>query len=83
LLAKTKAIYNDKQSKIDYYNEGGTLKGYIGEPSTFNDILDAVFFDELSQMTNEEILDRYNSNITPDERLTILRYAKSLQPKSE
>jgi|TARA_R100000479_G_scaffold120600_1_gene61884 hypothetical protein len=83
LLAKTKAIYNDKQSKIDYYNESGTLKGYVGEASTFNDILDAVFFDELSQMTNEEILDRYNSDITSDERLTILRYAKSLQPTSE
>jgi len=83
LLAKTKAIYNDKQTKIDYYNENDTLKGHVGEPSSFDDILDAVFFDELGQLTNEEIVERYKAAPTTEERLTILRYAKSLQQETK
>lgn len=83
LLAKTKSIYNDKQSQIDYYNESGTLKGYVGEPATFDDILDAVFFDELKQLSNEDIIKRYKDAPTTEERLSILRFAQSLEQQSK
>lgn len=83
LLAKTKAIYVEKQNKADFYSKAGTLKGYVGETTTFDDILDAVFFDELSGMTNEEIMDRYKKAPTQDERNTILRYAQSLKDAGE
>lgn len=79
LLAKTKAIYVEKQNKADFYSKAGTLKGYVGETTTFDDILDSVFFDELSGMTNEDIMERYKKAPTQDERNTILRYAQSLK----
>lgn len=83
LLAKTKSIYNDKQSQIDYYNETGTLKGYASEPSTFDDILDAVFFSELQQSTDKEIIQKYKDAATLEERQSILRYAQSLKKEGE
>jgi hypothetical protein len=83
LLAKIKAIYVEKQNKADYYSKAGTLKGYVGETSTFDSILDSVFFDELSGMTNEEIIERYKKAPTQDERSSILRYAQSLKNAGE
>ena len=83
LLAKTKAIYVEKQNKADYYSKAGTLKDYVGETTTFDDILDSVFFDELSGMTNEDIMERYKKAPTQDERNTILRYAQSLKDAGE
>jgi len=83
LLAKIKAIYVEKQNKADYYSKAGTLKGYVGETSTFDSILDSVFFDELSGMTNEEVMERYKKAPTQDERNSILRYAQSLKNAGE
>ena len=83
LLAKTKSIYNDKQSQIDYYDETGSLKGYNPEPSTVDDILDSIFFSELQQLTDEQIIQKFKDAATFDERQSILRYAQSLQKKGE
>ena len=83
LLAKTKAIYNDKQKEADFYNTEGTLKGYVRDTPTFNDLLDSIFFDELKQLTNEQISKRYIDAPTTEERLSILRYAQSLQQTGE
>jgi len=79
LLAKTKSIYNGKQSEMDFYTDTGTLKGYVGETSSFDDVLDSIFFDEFKQLTNEQIKERYRDAPTTEERLSILRYAQSLQ----
>jgi hypothetical protein len=79
LSAKIKAIYNSKQNAIDYYNKKGTLVGYQEEPFGFDDILDSVLFDEFQRMSKEEILKKYETANTPEERQSILRFAKMLE----
>lgn len=83
LSAKIKAIYNSKQNAIDYYSQQGTLKGYQEEPSGFNDILDSVLFDEFQRLPKEEILKRYEKATTPEERQSILRFAKMLEQQGQ
>lgn len=83
LSAKIKAIYNSKQKAIDYYSQQGTLKGYKEEPSGFNDILDSVLFDEFQRLPKEEILKRYEKATTPEERQSILRFAKMLEQQGQ
>jgi hypothetical protein len=83
LLAKTKSIYNSKQSEMDFYTDTGTLKGYVGETSSFDDVLDSIFFDEFKQLTNDQIKERYRDAPTTEERLSILRDAQSLQQTGE
>ena len=83
LSAKIKSIYQDKQNEADYYDRFGTLQGYKSEPSSFGDILDAVYFDEYRALTKDEILDRYKSATTAEERQTILRFAQQLKKEQE
>ena len=82
LLAKIKSVYQSKQDAIDYYNQNNTLAGFTQETSSFDDILDAVYFDELNLLSKEQILDRYKNARTPEERQTILRYAEKLDKQS-
>ena len=82
LLAKIKSVYQSKQDAIDYYNQNNTLVGFTQETSSFDDILDAVYFDELNLLSKEQILDRYKNARTPEERQTILRYAEKLDKQS-
>jgi hypothetical protein len=83
LSAKIKAIYNSKQNAIDYYDKNGTLVGYQEEPSSFADILDSVLFDEFQRMSKEQILDKYAKANTPEERQSILRFAKMLEKQGQ
>ena len=82
LSAKIKSIYQAKQDAVDYFNEKGTLAGFEQEPSSFDDILDSVYFDEFNLLSKEQILDRYKDAKTPEERQTILRYAEKLDKQS-
>ena len=82
LSAKIKSIYQAKQDAINYFNEKGTLAGFEQEPSSFDDILDSVYFAELAQLSKEQILDRYKDARTPEERQTILRFAEKLDKQS-
>ena len=68
---------------MDFYTDTGTLKGYVGETSSFDDVLDSIFFDEFKQLTNDQIKERYRNAPTTEERLSILRYAQSLQQTGE
>tara|TARA_R100000655_G_scaffold102565_1_gene148451 strand:+ start:653 stop:1813 length:1161 start_codon:yes stop_codon:yes gene_type:complete len=83
LSAKIKSIYQDKQNEADYFDRFGTLQAYKSEPSSFADILDAVYFDEYKALTKDEILDRYKSATTAEERQTILRFAQQLEKEQE
>jgi hypothetical protein len=83
LSAKIKAIYNSKQNAIDYYDQNGTLVGYQEEPSSFDDILDSVLFDEFQRMSKEDILNKYKTANTPEERQSILRFAKMLEKQGQ
>lgn len=83
LNAKIKSIYKSKQDAINYYDENGTLAGFKQEPSSFNDILDAVYFDEFRQLDKEQILNRYKEAKTPEERQTILRFAQELDKETK
>lgn len=82
LSAKIKSIYKSKQDAIDYFNEYDTLAGFKQEPETFDDILDAVYFDELRQLNKEQITDRFKKARTPEERQTILRFAEKIDKES-
>lgn len=83
LSAKIKAIYNSKQNSIDYFNETGTLQDYQEEASGFDDILDAVLFDEFKTLTKDEILDKYKRASTAEERQSILRFAEMLKQQGQ
>ena len=83
LSAKIKSIYQSKQDAIDYFNEKGTLQGYQGEASGFDDILDAVLFDEFKNLTKDEVLDRYKKASTTEERQSILRFAEMLKQQGQ
>lgn len=83
LSAKIKAIYNSKENAITYFDQYGTLQGYKEETSGFSDILDSVLFDEFKNLTEDQILDRYKKAQTPEERQSILRYAKMLKDQEK
>ena len=76
LIAKIEATYIEKQNQIDYFNEAGTLKGYEADPLTFDNLLDSVFHSELENLTNEQIIPRYQEANTQDEKNSILRFAE-------
>ena len=63
--------------------QNGTLVGYQEEPSSFADILDSVLFDEFQRMSKEDILNKYKTANTPEERQSILRFAKMLEKQGQ
>ena len=54
-----KSIYNEKQTKADFYNVNGTLKNYKSKQETFDSILDDILFSEYEQLNEEQVLERY------------------------
>jgi len=83
LLAKIKSIYNEKQAKTDFFNLKGTLKGYESKQETFDSILDDILFSEFEQLSEEQVLERYKTANTAEERQSILRFAKQLKEKQK
>ena len=83
LLAKVKSIYNEKQAKSDFFNLKGTLKGYESKQETFDSILDDILFSEFEQLNEEQVLERYKTANTAEERQSILRFAKQLKEKQK
>ena len=69
-LAKSAPGYQDPQD-------------YQEEASGFDDILDAVLFDEFKTLTKDEILDKYKRASTAEERQSILRFAEMLKQQGQ